>query len=250
MIDIHCHLAPNISDGPASPEDSLIMLRKAAEDGVTHITAAAHYGKYLDELKAAVASLEDEAKKLGITLHPTFEYDFVHLDEVKPEEMQFVGPNCRYILLDFHRSNLPYSAPMRLFELMEKNIGVVIVHPEKLFRTDMIPKLQQFVDGGIVLQVNAVSFLSDSPPRVRRMAHQLMRKGLVQVVASDAHRKVGTRRYALAEARKVLEKTYGKQTAELVLDINPQRILEDKPPFEMPVHLNWWEKLKRHWTGR
>lgn len=250
MIDIHCHLAARISDGPDSIEDSAAMLKQAAADGVTHITVAAHYGKYLDDLKDATGRLSEEAAKLGITLHPTFEYDFVHLDEVKPEEMQFIGPNCRYILLDFHRSNLPYSAPMRLFELMESNIGIVIVHPEKLFRTDMIPKLQQFADGGAVLQINAVSFLSDSPPRVRKMVHQLMRKGLVQVVASDAHRKAGFRRYAMAEARKVVEKTYGAQTAELLFDINPARLLEDKPPFDMPVHLNWWERLKRRWTGR
>lgn len=250
MIDIHCHLPFQISDGPESVEDAECILTKAAEDGVDFITAVAHYGKYLDELKASVERLREKADKLGITLHPTFEYDYVQLDEVKPEEFQFVGPNCHYILLDFHRSNIPYSAPMRLFELTGKNIGIVIVHPEKLFKISMLPMLQRFVDGGMVLQVNAVSFLPDSPPQVRKMAHLMMRKGLVQVIASDAHRKVGVRRYAMAEARKVVEKTYGAQTAELLFEVNPRRILEDQPPFEMPVIMSWWERLKRRWTGR
>lgn len=249
MTDIHCHLPFQVSDGPASIDDAKAILDRAARDGVTYITAVAHYGQYLKELEEAVGMLGDEANKLGVELYPSFEYDYVHLDDVKPEALRFIGPNCRYILLDFHRDNIPYSAPMRLFELMEKNIGIVIVHPEKLFKAEALPMLQRFVDGGMVLQVNALSFLPDSPPRVRKMTHLLMRKGLVHVVASDAHRKEGVRRHAMAEARKIVEKTYGAPSAELLFELNPRRLLEDAPPFEMPERPNWWERLKHRWTG-
>ena len=250
MIDIHCHLPVNISDGPETIEDAVAMLEKAAADGVTYITAVSHYGKYLDQLKDSVAHLQKEADRFGITLHPAFEYDYVHLDEVKTADLQFIGPRSSYILLDFHRSNIPFSAPMRLCELVEENVSIVIVHPEKLFGPDSLPMLQHFVDGGMVLHVNALSFLPDAPSSVRKMAHLLMRKGLVQVVASDAHRKTGLRRYVMAEARRIVAKKYGEEIAEMIFEINPSRILEDRPPLEMPVQMSYWERLRRRWTGR
>jgi len=251
MIDLHSHIAFGVSDGPSSKEDALAMLEAAARDGVTHIVAVAHYGKYYDQLKSVVEQLRPEAERLGITLYPSFEYDYVHLDEIKdPDQLVFIGPKSRYILLDFNRERIPYSTPMRLFELSEGNVKFIIVHPEKLFRKDMLPMLQQLSEGGAVLQINAMSLLSETPPRERRMAHLLIRKGLAHAVASDAHRKSGLRRYVLSEARKVVEKTYGGEIAELLFDLNPARIIDDLPPMEMPSFPSWWERLRHRWTGR
>ena len=251
MIDLHSHIAFGVSDGPASKEDSLAMLEAAASDGVTHIVAVAHYGKYYDQLKDSVEQLRPEAERLGITLYPSFEYDYVHLDEIKnPEELVFIGPKCRYILLDFNRGRIPYSTPMRFFELSEGNVKFIVVHPEKLFRKEILPMLQQLAERGAVLQINAMSLLSETPPRERKMAHLLIRKGLVHAVASDAHRKAGVRRYVLREARKVVEKKYGGEIADLLFDVNPARILDDMPPVEMPTFPSWWERLRSRWTGR
>ena len=149
MIDLHCHLPFGVSDGPKSIDESLAILRQAAGEGVTHITATAHYGQYYAAVCAAVEELKPEAERLGVSLYPAMEYDYVHLDEVSPDKLVFVGPESRYILLDFHRYRVPYSAPMRLFELQSQDISIIIVHPEKLFGTDMLPFLRNFSDAGM-----------------------------------------------------------------------------------------------------
>ena len=251
MIDIHCHLPFGISDGPENIEASLTILRAAAAEGVGFINCVAHYKRNgFPQVCAAVEGLESEAEKLGVALNPGFEYDFVHLDELKTSELRFIAPGSRYILVDFNRSHIPFSAPMRLRELMEQEIGIVIVHPEKLFGKDMLPMLKKFSEGGAAIQINATSLTKDAAPPTRKMAHLLLRKGLVHVVASDAHRPEGRRRYAMREAREIVEKRYGAKVAELLFEINPGRLLKDQTPLETPEFPTWFERLKRRWLGR
>lgn len=251
MIDIHCHLPFGISDGPKDIETSLTILRSAAAEGVTYINCVAHYKRgNFPRVCEAVEALKEEAAKLGVELNPGFEYDFVHLDELKVEELRFIGPDSRSILVDFNRSHIPYSAPMRLRELMEREINIVIVHPEKLFGKHMLPMLKKFSEGGATIQINATSLTKDASPPTRKMANLLLRKGLVHVVASDAHRADGRRRYAMSEARENVEKRYGAKVAELLFEINPERLLKDQSPLELPEFPTWFERLKRRWLGR
>src|SRR5438477_1578347 len=42
MVDIHCHILPEVDDGPKSWEASLEMCRLAIADGVEHIVATPH----------------------------------------------------------------------------------------------------------------------------------------------------------------------------------------------------------------
>lgn len=42
MIDIHCHILPGVDDGAQSLEESLLMARRAVEDGIKTIVATPH----------------------------------------------------------------------------------------------------------------------------------------------------------------------------------------------------------------
>lgn len=42
MIDIHCHILPDVDDGAVDMTESVEMLRIAAECGVTDIIATPH----------------------------------------------------------------------------------------------------------------------------------------------------------------------------------------------------------------
>ena len=47
MIDIHCHILPEIDDGPKTFDESVDMARMAAEDGITGIVATPHLNETL-----------------------------------------------------------------------------------------------------------------------------------------------------------------------------------------------------------
>ena len=140
--------------------------------------------------------------------------------------------------------------PMRFFELIEQGVGVIVVHPEKLFSRHELPLLKKFSEGGIGLQINALSLLPEAPADRRGMTHWLIRHGLVHAVASDAHRPEGHRRYVMAEARKIVTETYGGELAELLFEENPERLLKNLTPVDPPEYPSRWERFKRRWFGR
>ena len=65
MIDLHCHVLPNIDDGPSSIEGSLAMCRMASADGIKIIVATPHFKPGLfalpsaDEVAGAAALLNE-----------------------------------------------------------------------------------------------------------------------------------------------------------------------------------------------
>ena len=42
MIDLHCHILPNVDDGSQSVQESLKMAEQAVEDGIHAIVATPH----------------------------------------------------------------------------------------------------------------------------------------------------------------------------------------------------------------
>ena len=71
MIDIHCHILPDVDDGAVDMTESVEMLRIAAECGVTDIIATPHcapgeFDNYAGEkLFAAFSELCEALSKTG-----------------------------------------------------------------------------------------------------------------------------------------------------------------------------------------
>jgi protein-tyrosine phosphatase len=51
MIDIHCHMLPNVDDGPDSMDESLALAQFAVDRGITHsvLTPHIHPGRWDNE---------------------------------------------------------------------------------------------------------------------------------------------------------------------------------------------------------
>jgi protein-tyrosine phosphatase len=53
VIDIHCHILPEIDDGPSNITESIEMAKIAALDGITKIVATPHIKNTLHPVTAA-----------------------------------------------------------------------------------------------------------------------------------------------------------------------------------------------------
>ena len=43
IVDLHCHILPEIDDGSPDLESSLMLAKQAVSDGVTHILCTPHH---------------------------------------------------------------------------------------------------------------------------------------------------------------------------------------------------------------
>ncbi|MFA6627963.1 MAG: CpsB/CapC family capsule biosynthesis tyrosine phosphatase, partial [Bacilli bacterium] len=75
MIDIHTHILPGVDDGSIDLENSLIMLKQANEQGVTHLVLTPHSilnsRKFLskEDLFLRFQKLVNAAKDIPIQLY-------------------------------------------------------------------------------------------------------------------------------------------------------------------------------------
>ena len=111
------------------------------------------------------------------------------------------------------------------------NLGLipVIAHPERYEAVQHDPCLtDDWFGKGYILQLNKGSILGKLGRPAEKAALWLLNHGLVHAVASDAHGQF-QRRTDMAAIKDFLEQEYSPECADLLLNVNPRRLLEDKP---------------------
>lgn len=222
MIDLHCHILPDIDDGARSMEDSLAMAEAAVAEGITHILATPHHmnGKFENrksEIILAVDALQEklDAHSIDLTIYPGQEVRLYgeFLEDVKKDEILFTDEGNHYVLIEFPTMSIPHFAESFFFQIQQHGITPVIVHPERNQEIiDNPNKLLEFVERGVLAQVTASSYVGVFGKKVAELSHQLIEANLVHILASDAHNTRG-RSFNMHEAYIKLEDEFGTKKA-------------------------------------
>ena len=98
MIDIHCHILPGIDDGAKTMDESLLILKKAEQAGVTDIVLTPHYMRgtiyNADNVKKwqLYQELRKRAKEAGIKVN-LYLGNEIYIDESLPEMLSAYANN-------------------------------------------------------------------------------------------------------------------------------------------------------------
>lgn len=132
----------------------------------------------------------------------------------------------------------------RLLEFPAMGKIPVLAHPERYFCVQDTPELlYEFREMGAVLQINKGSVFGRFGEEAERTARFLLENRLAGCVASDAHG-ADYRTTDMRPVRQFLEERYGEAYAQLLVKVNPRRILEDRQIFYEPSPER---KRKRRW---
>jgi protein-tyrosine phosphatase len=252
MIDIHSHVVWGLDDGASSPEDSLAMLRIASEDGITDIVATPHSSaQYLFQPGLLQQRTEELARRsegkpvihAGCEVHVSSDNIGPLLDSPATYTIN-AGP---YVLLEFPGLQIGRHTESILRQLLDAGIVPIVAHPERnqpLLRD--LARLESWVELGCLAQVTALSITGGfgSPPR--SAALRLLDRGLVHVVATDAHGPQ-YRTPTLSAAYRVVHARFGEDAAELLFTDNPRDIIQGRPlpggklMLAGPPKRRWWQ---------
>ena len=259
--DLHTHILPGLDDGSPDSEVSQAMLRMAAEAGTTDIFATPHTisGSYLSTWDTILEQAEllnryAAANQLSVRVHPGAE---VAMDWSLLEMLAAPGPYClgggRFILVEMPLGNLPTYADEFLFALQTRDFLPILGHPERNPDVKKDPlRLQPWLNRGIFVQMNASSLMGKMGSHTRQAAVELLEMGGVHFIGSDAHG-VGVRRPDLREVSVILAKLVGPEGTQVLLQKNPERLLDGKPdeikapdaiPQKKPA---WTERIRDLW---
>lgn len=236
LADLHTHILPDVDDGAPDLEASVRTLEALEADGVAavcatpHLRASATDGDRRARADAAWAELgEAVAGRLaGLALHRGYE---ILLDSL---EWNFSDPGLRiagtrYALVEWVAFTVPPNSAEILERLAKEGLRPIVAHAERYFgylgRYDVVGEWRR---RGALIQVNSGSLWGAHGEGAEKQARALLERGWVDLLASDTHARPG-RSPSVRAAYDALAGAGASETAELLLSVNPRRILEDEP---------------------
>ncbi len=261
MIDIHCHILPDMDDGPQSLDESLKMAKKAVEEGIHTIIATPHHGNArfhnpANRVRQSVKQFNKElaARHIPLKVIPGQEiYCGQHIIDDMDESIVQPIDGGKYILIEFPDTHIPEHARELFHELRMLDITPIIAHPERNRQIVAQPGiLYPFIEEGALCQVTAQSIIGTFGRKIQRTAMKLCKSDMVHFVASDAHN-VSTRPFRLKEAYETIHHLCGEHYV-LYYQNNAECLIGQKPVLrwaprrrESSKLLFWQTKNSRFW---
>jgi protein-tyrosine phosphatase len=234
MVDIHCHILPNLDDGAESFEMSCAMAESAIADGITHVVATPHANSHYPFLPELVKQRRDEIQirfegRLTLATGCDFHLSYENLQEIRDHAERFTLNQKSYLLVEFADYSIPSSLDQALHELQLAGLHPIVTHPERnpLIRAQP-ERLFRWLRQGLYVQVTAQSLLGRFGRAAQEAAEEWLDKGMVHFLASDAHN-VTSRPLQLREAFDYVVKTRGETVANALLVRNPRAAFDGLP---------------------
>ena len=236
MIDIHCHILPNVDDGAKTMQESIEMIRNASNAGVEKIILTPHFilgSKYNHETNENQKSLEElkrEMKSQGLEM-PLYLGNEVFYEEnlyslVKERKVTTLN-NSRYLLFEIPRHNQVRGLEDAIFNLKTKGITPILAHPERYEEFQKHPdRLLKLKEMDLLFQCNIGSFSGGYGKEAEKLVKLLSKHHLIDFLGTDSHH---SKHNIYKEYEKLKEsKWIDNEYFELLTSINPQRIINNE----------------------
>jgi protein-tyrosine phosphatase len=252
VIDLHSHLLPAVDDGSRTVEQSVGVLRRMAERGITDVCLTPHLRA--NETLDAPPARHDEAFSALRTraperprLHRGAEVMLDRPLPLEPERMRRITlGGTRYILVEFPRLVTVEAVTNALTRVRDAGLAPVLAHPER-YGCCSVEAVTYWRTLGARMQVDATTL--HSPQTRGQRARQLVAAGLADILAGDNH---GDER-SIAAGADFLRALDGEAQAELLTVANPGAILHDEELTEVPplaIRRTWMQRLRRLLGGQ
>ena len=246
IYDIHTHILPRVDDGTASMREALAVLEDEVSQGVCGIILTPHYRKGLFEteesviyaryealLREAKSRFPDLSLRLGCELHVS-SAAYQELEKRRHVTLE----NCTdcltggdkadrgAILIEFSYEDSEDFIAEQTGAFLTRAYRPVIAHVEyyaALYKHYKV--IRELRELGVTIQIDADSVLGYAGKKPMKFTRGLLKRGLVDYVASDVHN-MTSRRSHIGACGAFIEAKYGVSYAEKLFKVNPGKFFE------------------------
>jgi protein-tyrosine phosphatase len=245
VVDFHNHLMPGVDDGAADDAEARAGLDALWAQGVQLIVATPHIEGSLTQhsrqLEVRLAELDEGWRRLqdaaadryaGLVLKRGAE---VMLDTPDPDvsDGRIRLDGGKYVLVEYPFMMVPPQSARVLDHIVAGGHIPIIAHPERYANVTTSSTLpQEWREHGALLQVNAGSITGRYGPQARANVLLLLQRGFADFMCSDYHARGIP---ATSSAYAALLQVDGREHAELLMNVNPRRVLEGEMPIPVPA---------------
>ena len=239
MIDVHCHILSGMDDGARSFGESVEMAEMAIRDGITHVVATPHASREFrfdyQRTRSAAAELQQAVgARLQLATGCDFHLSPENLAALKSAPAEFCIHQKDCLLVELNEFAIPPALDQTLYEIQLAGMRPIITHPERNAILRSQPeRLERWVRQGCYGQVTAGSLLGAFGSGPLESSWSWMGRGLLHIVASDAHNITG-RPQKLRAAYDAVQQKFGREKAEALFVENPLAAFEGRALPHVP----------------
>lgn len=237
MFDIHCHILPGVDDGSGNLSDSIEMAQLAADSGTKGIVATPHCNMpglfdnywaddFAEKFHKLRKALKD--KNIPIEIYSGQEVFLSRNFEVHLKKQELVTlNNSRYMLTELDFRIDEKTALSRLERLADYGYVPIVAHPERYgFVIENPDAIKSIHAAGALVQINRGSIMGDFGVYIKRTADFIVRRGMADFVASDAHSQF-SRTPDLADANEYICSNISYDYADVLFRVNPIKVINN-----------------------
>jgi len=194
QVDMHSHILPGLDDGCRELPESLLLLERLEEMGLSQFYFTPHIFRELypnspasiapafEQLQSAVNPIA----KIGYAAEYMIDSSFDQLlADTSTELLTLPG---KHILIEMSYIEESKQIEKTVFELQVAGYKPILAHPERYVFYHRYPERIKYLrDIGCLLQVNLLSIYGYYGVSEKRIARQLMEYGWVDLVGTDVH---------------------------------------------------------------
>ncbi|WP_461816133.1 CpsB/CapC family capsule biosynthesis tyrosine phosphatase [Faecalimonas sp.] len=235
IVDVHCHILPEIDDGAKNWGEAYQMLRMAYDEGIRVIVATPHhhehrgmctplqYKKRLTTLRKMAQEIDEKFLIMpGMEIY--FNQDVVH--KLEHKKVHTMGKS-KYVLIEFSPNAEFHYIQQGLQQIQMKGYLPILAHIER-YRCllDSEEYVSYLMDMGIYVQVNAGSIIGKSGRTVKKFVKNLLEEQYVHFVGTDAHSS-GRRSPMIQKSAEYVQKKFGEDYAKEIFHSNGIKMLKN-----------------------
>lgn len=236
MIDIHTHILNGVDDGSQSMEETIQILKEAAQAGVTDIILTPHYvsdGNYTENVKNNQKRIEEvirEVIKQNIDIR-LYQGNEIYVTR-NMEECIYAGNasslnKSRYVLFELPMNHgISYLHDV-VYSLLGEGFIPIIAHPERytFYQNDQTPMVD-LIEKGVLFQANVGSILGIYGKEAKKALIQMLKTNKIHFLASDVHR-AGTIYPKMKEIQEELKKHISENKLQELIQVHPNLVLQN-----------------------
>ncbi len=233
LIDVHNHSMPGVDDGSQDSDMTFQMLQMAYEEGIRAIILTPHYKSAMENettqkryaaYRRACLLAEKVSPRLKLYLGEELYYDSKMVQRLR-EGRALTLNGTQYVLVEFPvYVDYPYIR-QAVQNLWAAGYLPVLAHIERYEALKKMDRVEELVELGAYIQVNAESVIGKSGFRTKHYLLRLIKNDLVHLVGTDAHN-VSSRPPRMAECAEYLKKKAGPGRAQRLCSRNAKKILK------------------------
>lgn len=232
--DIHNHILPGLDDGSGCMEETLELLEQEHEQGIRNIVFTPHFRPGMfevspEEREEVFQRIYSRIKEIfpDMEFYLGCEY-FAHsrmlADIRRDSRNRMAGTNA--VLLEFKTIHSYNSIQSAVIKSKEHGLRPVVAHVERYQSLcGNLEKIQELKRQGAFIQINSGTLLGNSGMQKKKFCMELIKNGLADFVASDAH-DPKRRVVNLGKSIRKISKKFGEETAEKIFVKNPWNLFE------------------------